>query len=345
MNDDRSLSVGSVAVPRGGFEDGGVEKQLATRDATSGVSDERSRTRGNNWTPAIDARMARLEQPVRELIGSVPDPFADAAEITLLPDVHYPFHPSTGMVTDPAVVGAVADYLGTETSADLVVAGSSTKSMDFDRTTDYLGYPSLEERFDCRLLDLSSERDSRVSVSLPESEPPVELSVPDSLLENPVVVVPTLRPTEAGPVAGTMRTLGRHVESGVEGHELSAGRRARAATAGIDPELSVLDATTMFAGEAFAAETLFAGSPLGVDTVGTTLLGRDVNDDDALSSELGPGQTSIRVSGCDFDALRERVPSGELPPRTATHPAVSIAYGLYAKVSGDAVPPQLEVDR
>ncbi|MDJ1434516.1 DUF362 domain-containing protein [Halostagnicola sp. A-GB9-2] len=340
MNDDRSLSVSSVSVPRANSKG-----QLAARESALEVTTERSQAGGNNWTPAIDARMARLEGPVRELIGSVPDPFADAAEITLLPDVHYPFHPSTGMVTDPAVVGAVAGYLGNETSADLVVAGSSTESMDLDRTTDYLGYPALEERFDCRLRDLSSDRDSRVTVSLSDSEAPVELSIPDLLLENPVVVVPTLRPTEAGPIAGAMRTLGRHVEPGVEGRGLSDDRRARAATNAVEPELSILDATTVFAGEAFAAETLFAGDPLGVDTAGTTLLGRDVNDDAVLSTELGPGQTSIQVSGCDFDALRDRVPSGDLPPRTTTHPAVSIAYGLYAKVSGDAVPPQLEVDR
>ncbi|AHG02333.1 hypothetical protein HALLA_20740 (plasmid) [Halostagnicola larsenii XH-48] len=340
MSEARSLTVIGESVERGRH---GAGVSVAGDGVTTGVS--RSGPRGSHWTSDIDTRMARLEQPVRDLIGPVDDSLAEADEITIVPDVHYPFHPSTGMVTDPAVIGAVTTYLGGETSSNLVVAGSSDDSIDFDRTAAYLGYTAIEERFDCRLHDLSTERDSRITVSLPDRSETIELSVPDSLLENPVVVVPTLRPVEAGPVAGVMRTLGCHVESGVEGREISAALRARAAVNAIDPDLSILDATTAFAGEPFAAETLFTGEAIALDTIGTTLLGRDVNDDEALSAELGPGTSSVRVSGCDFDSLRNRVPSGGLPPRTSTHPAVSVAYGLYAMVSGDAVPPQLEVDR
>lgn len=340
MSDGRSLAVTGTSVDRGRSD---TPIDVSRDGPPTRVS--RAETRGNYWIPNIDTRMARLEQPVRDLLAPVDDSLAGADEITIVPDVHYPFHPSTGMVTDPAVVGAVAKYLGGETASDLVIAGSSDDSINLDRTAAYLGYSALEERFDCRLRDLSTERDSRVTVSLSDRPSPVELSVPDSLLENPVVVVPTLRPVEAGPIAGVMRTLGRHVESGVEGREISASDRTRAAVAAVDPVLSILDATTAFAGEPVAAKTLFTGDPIALDTIGTTLLGRDVNDDDALAVELGPGTSSVRVSGCDFDALRNRVPSGELPPRTSTHPAVSVAYGLYAMVSGDVVPPQLEVDR
>ena len=340
MSEGRSLTAVAESIER---DRHGVGVGVAGDGPTTRVS--RSGTRRNHWIPDIDTRMARLEQPVRDLLAPVDDSLAGADEITIVPDVHYPFHPSTGMVTDPAVVGAVAKYLGGETASDLIIAGSSDDSIDLDRTAAYLGYSALEERFDCRLRDFSTERDSRVTVSLSDRSDPVELSVPDPLLENPVVVVPTLRPVEAGPIAGVMRTLGRHVESGVEDQEISSSVRARAVVNAIHPELSILDATTAFAGEPFAAETLFTGEAIALDTIGTTLLGRDVNDDEALSAELGPGTSSVRVSGCDFDALRNRVPSGELPPRTSTHPAVSVAYGLYAMVSGDAVPPQLEVDR
>ncbi|SFT00644.1 protein of unknown function [Halostagnicola kamekurae] len=333
-----------------------VHSALIDRDrsrATVGVSVDGPVTVGRprsgphraNWIPDIDARMARLERPVRELLDPVDERLVDADEITVVPDVHYPFHPSTGMVTDPAVVGAVVARLAEGTSSDLAIAGSSHDSIALERTVDYLGYGALEDRFDCRVCDLAAERDSRVAVSLPDRPKSLELSVPDVLLDTSIVVVPTLRPDEAGPVAGVMRTLGRHVEAGLEGTEVPANKRARAALKVIDPSLSILDATTAFAGEPFAARTLFTGEAIALDTIGTTLLGRDVNDDDALAAELGPGKSSVRVTGCDFEELRDRVPSGGLPPRTSTHPAVSAAYGLYAMVSGDAVPPQLEVDR
>lgn len=340
MNDPRSLTVHSASIDR--ERDG----------ATVGVSDDGSVTVGRprsgphraNWIPDIDARMARLERPVRELLEPLDEAVVDADEITVVPDVHYPFHPSTGMVTDPAVVGAVFARLADATGGDIAIAGSSHDSIALERTVDYLGYGALEDRFDCRVRDLSTERDSRVAVSLPDRPKSLELSVPDVLLDTSVVVVPTLRPDEAGPIAGVMRTLGRHVEAGIEGAEIPAAQRARAALKAIDPGLSILDATTVFAGEPFAARTLFTGEAIALDTIGTTLLGRDVNDD-ALAAELGPGKSPVRVTGCDFEELRDRIPSGGLPPRTSTHPAVSVAYGLYAMVSGDAVPPQLEVDR
>lgn len=340
MNESRSLTVHSALVEHDRSETVGVSS-----DGSLMMGPSRSEPRRANWTPDIDARMARLEQPLRELLDPLEETLTDADEITVVPDVHYPFHPSTGMVTDPAVVGAVVAHLADATSSDLAIAGSSHDSIALERTVDYLGYGALEDRFDCRVRDLSTERDSRVAVSLSDRPESLELSVPDVLLDTSVVAVPTLRPDEAGPVAGVMRTLGRHVEAGLEGTEISANRRARAALKAIDPALSILDATTAFAGEPFAARTLFTGEAIALDTIGTTLLGRDVNDDDALAAELGPGKSSVRVTGCDFEDLRERVPSGGLPPRTSTHPAVSAAYGLYAMVSGDAVPPQLEVDR
>ncbi|MFC4541767.1 hypothetical protein ACFO5R_07485 [Halosolutus amylolyticus] len=291
--------------------------------------------RGRGWTPEVDARMAALETPIRRLLEPRTASLADADRITLVPDAHYPFHPSSGVVTDPAVIGALVAYLERETSAAIAVAGSS-EYVSAERTGEYLGYDDVLERFDASLFDPADAPRNDETVRL--GDQPVALAVPDRLASGSVIPVPALRPTRDGPIAGGMRTLARHVDCSIDG-----GVAGAAAAAVVDPELAVLDATIAYAGEPYAAETLFAGPTAAVDAVGARLLDRSLADDEALEYGLGAGDPDgIRVDGVDVAALRDRCPSGELPPPTDPHPAVSIAYRTYAAVSGDGVPPQLD---
>lgn len=291
------------------------------------------------WSPDIDARMAALESPVRDVLGPALETLADADRITVVPDAHYPFHPSSGMVTDPAVVGSIVARLERRTDAEIAVAGASDERISFDRTAAYLGYASLLERFDATLVDLTDE--PRTDDSYTIDGRPVPLSVPDRLAESAVVVAPSLRPTEGGPVAGAMRTLGSLVDG-----DAASSRVSVAATRVVDPAVAVLDATTAYGGDPVAANTLFAGSAHAVDAVATSLLGRSVEADEALEIGRGDeGPVAVEGGDIDFERLRDRIPAGELPPADETHPAVSTAYRVYAAVAGDAVPPQLEGSR
>ncbi|WP_265107806.1 hypothetical protein [Halosolutus halophilus] len=290
--------------------------------------------RSGGWTPAVDARMAALETPIRRLLEPRAATLADADEITVVPDAHYPFHPSSGVITDPAVTGAVVAYLERETSADVAVAGSS-EYLSAERTSEYLGYDDVLERFDASLFDSADAARTGETVRLGDQS--VALAVPERLASGAVIPVPTLRPTRDGPIAGGLRTLARHVDCSIDG-----GVAGAAAAAVVDPELAVLDATIAYAGEPYAAETLFVGPIAAVDAVGAGLLDRSPADDEALEYALRTAPDAIRVDGVDVASLRDRCPSGELPPPTDPHPAVSIAYRTYAAVSGDAVPPQLD---
>lgn len=302
-------------------------------------------TVGGGWCPDVEARMEATDRAVRTLLEPALDRLRGADDIVVVADARYPFHPSSGTVTDPAVVGSLLAQLRRETDASLSVAGESDERMAFERTAATLGYPAALERSEASLLDLSTVDDARVLGEVAADD--IEIAVPEPLLEATVVVVPTLRPTREGPIAGAMRTLGRHatVVGGPGEESASDGRVADAITRAVEPALALLDATTAFAGEPHAAETLLAGEPAVVDAVGADLIDRSAADDEALTLALGPGETSIRVDGADAAALRAELPTGELPPPDDTHPAVSAAYGLYARVAGDAVPPQLEVDR
>ncbi|TMT86893.1 DUF362 domain-containing protein [Haloterrigena sp. H1] len=297
--------------------------------------------RRGGWVPDIDARLASLESPVRDVLGPSLGTLADADRITLVPDAHYPFHPSTGMVTDPAVIGAMVGLLEAETDAEIAVAGASDDTIAFDRTAEYLGYTSLLERFDATLVDLAAE--SRIDEGYTVDGTPVMLSLPERLVESAVVVVPSLRPTADGPVAGAMRTLAALVDSGVApDHD----QIPVAATRLLEPAVAVVDGTTAYGGEPVAADVLFSGAPSAVDAVASSLLGRSLETDDALKTiREDEGPVSVDGGDIDFDRLRARLPDGELPPPDDPHPAVSTAYRVYAAVAGDAVPPQLEGGR
>ncbi|ELY54707.1 hypothetical protein C491_18944 [Natronococcus amylolyticus DSM 10524] len=290
------------------------------------------------WRPTVDARLARLESAVGAVLEPHRKRLANADRVTLAPDAHYPFHPSTGVVTDPAVVGAVAAWLDRELEIDLVVVGRSDDRIAFERTASYLGYDRLAERFDAALVDLA-DVPTRNEYRAVDGRS-VALSVPKPLLESTVIVVPSLRPTEEGTAAGAVRTLGRLVTSGAD-----STRAAVAATRTVDPDLAVLDGTVAYGDDPVATNVLLSGSAPAVDAVATSLLGRDVDADVALSLLLSDAERPVAVEnpdGVDLSGIRERLAGGRLPPSDDTHPAVSSAYRLYAVASGDAVPPQLE---
>ena len=291
------------------------------------------------WIPDADARIDRLESPVEALLEADLSTLSAVARITVVPDAHYPFHPSSGVVTDPAVVAAIVGVLERQTDADLAVAGLSDEVIGFDRTAAHLGYTSLLERVDADLVDLAD--DSRTDRLLEMGDRTTTVSIPDGLATGATVVVPSLRPTERGPIAGGMRTLARFA-TGADDPDLDAVGATRA----VDPALCVLDATTAYAGTSAATDALFAGPTAAVDALGSSLLERSLDDDGALSRAFDE-RTSISVDSVgsrelDLGAIRDRLDSGGLPPRESTHPAVTAAYRLYAAVSGDAVPPQLE---
>ncbi|MFC6718270.1 hypothetical protein ACFQGT_11575 [Natrialbaceae archaeon GCM10025810] len=350
------LTVRTASIAPGGDEGESIEEGNGPR-------------RRGGWNPSVDARIEELEPRIVDLLDGRRrddggarsddrrwiDSLRDAERIAIVPDAHYPFHPSSGVVTDPAVVGALARVLERETRADLAVAGGGDEHTSFGQTVAYLGYPDALEGTDADLVDLADEPRENILVDLEaeglllgddadsdggDPNPLVPLSVPERLLADEVIVVPTLRPTEAGPVAGAMRTLARHVEGPPEPSTVAV-----AATSAIDPTCALLDATVAYGGDPHATGRLFCGRPSAADAVGATLLDRPLEDDEALRRALRSDGTSVLVEGCDVDALADRIPDGDLPPRTGTHPAVSLAYRTYAAVAGDAVPPQMRGDR
>ena len=251
-----------------------------------------------------DTDVATLREALDASIPDLDAVVGGANTVLLLPDTHYPFHFSTGLVTAPAVVRA-ACRLVRDAGADALVGCTGGAHADPERCGRYLGYERLAADEGAELRHLPVGRDEG------ESEFP-EATV--------VLNLPTVRPEEDGTVTANLRR--------------AFGSRGETAAPG--PIRSVLDGTYSYTGT--PQRSLFVA---GSDDAGA--LNRWVVDllsepNDAAGADAAPVFESREVSTA---GLRSRVgvsPARDLPD--ALDGVMATGYRLYGRLTGDAVPPQ-----
>lgn len=286
---------------------------------------------------------------LREAVGTVLDPYRDAVagqsdgydgdasddgRVVVLPDAHYPYHPSTGLVTNPAVVRAVVADLVDDVGADRVAVGvPGSELIDAERAAKFLGYERLAREAGVDLLDLDAAETVERMVHLTRESATV--AVPEPLASGRVICVPTLRKSAARGVEGALLCLARAVA------EDPTAEQALAAVHACPPAATLLDGTYVYAGEPRRSRFLLAGDdPVAADVLGAKLLRIDRAAVAGLDSYEGESRGPTAVEGLDLRAIAESL------PRTEAHDPgddalMAKGYGLYAKVSGDLVPPQL----
>lgn len=264
-------------------------------------------------TPSLAARLRR----------------ADDLPVVVVPDTHYPFHPSTGQVTNPAVVAAVCRALEPVADAVTVFVGGSAHA-DAGSVAEWLGYRRLAADTGFELLTPADCE--RVERPVAVGDRQERVSLPAPLVEAAVVNVPTLRRADDGGMAGGLANLGRLAD-----HDGPTADRAVAATRAVAPARTLLDGTWVYAGRPHRARFLLAGEdPGAVDRVGATLLG--VEETPALRRcEAVPDQPA--VDGLSVPALAAELPAGE--GDSGGSDLLERGYRLYARLSGDCSPPQV----
>ena len=266
------------------------------------------------------------------------------ARIAVVPDVHYPYHPSTGMTTNPAVVRGLLSALSSRRpDAEFVLAVRSGPGIDTRRTVGYLGYDDVAETHgaDVAVLDDAAPTDVETSAGT--------RTVPAPLADAAVVPVPSARIDGAVPLFGSLALLARAV--GTDPGDASSVARAVEAVA---PAGAVVDATYTFTGEPARARALLAGDDVvAVEHSLARLLGVETGHIPGFAGAARATDTADRsahrsaassVEGLDVDGLAGALPDGELPASTDPHRLVRAGYRLYTRVSGDVYPPQLEAD-
>lgn len=268
----------------------------------------RTATAAGTDPDAIRAGLADLLDAHRTALG------ADD-RVLLLPDAHYPYHPSTGMVTNPTVLEQFAHIV----DGEVAIGVPDSSHVDAERAGRYLGYERVAEEAGADLVDLSDA--DRVHREATLADGTVTLPVPRPLLDDTVVVVPTARRSSRYGVAAGMATLARAItESPTRGEILATSRTCW-------PDLGVLDATYVYDGEPLRADTLAACEDVvALSRVAADLVGVEPADVPHLASRRTP-PTSLPSLGGD------RADDGD--------GVMEQAYRLYARVSGDLVPPQM----
>lgn len=266
--------------------------------------------------------------------GDDPDEERDRDRVVLLPDAHYPFHPSTGLVTNPEFVAAAARVLVDRTDADRVgVACPSTEWIDAERATRFLGYERFADDDETPIetidLDAADRRSRRVHLTR-ES---VTIDVPVPLDEAAVVPVPTLRHDAAFGVAAGMVALGRAVVASPSPAEVQAAVRELA------PAATLLDGTYTYTGEPRKSRfVLGSDNVVAVENLAALLVGADREDAPHLDSYEGESNRPTSVEGVSAREIAASLP--RKPPREAGDDrAMRLGYRLYAAVSGDNTPP------
>lgn len=274
-----------------------------------------------------------IDDGVRSLI-SHNQPVTDGDRVVVVPDANYPFHPSTGMVTNPEVVESVCRAIDLDsTEVLLLVAGS--EFTDDQSVAEWLGYRSLTTEFDVTLTTPSVCKTTQSVVDVGDRQ--VEVSLPAPLVENPVVNVPTLRLESDSGIHGAMVNLGRLAKG-----EGSRAERTVAATAVVDPRFTLLDGTYVYVDQSHRGSFLVAGEdPVALDCFGAELLGNDVTDVPYLDI-AGSEETPVEVDGLSVPTLARELPDGP-PPSSGSGPSTFLrsGYQLYARLSGDLLPPQV----
>ena len=277
--------------------------------------------------PRVVGRRTDVSGP--GLAGAVTDLVADCGpdltDVLVLPDCHYPYHPSTGMVANPDVVEALVETLVSTTDVTLALPASRY----VEDAPSMLGYDALADRTGVETLDLGTADTVERTVRIDDARHTVEL--PELLDARPVVAVPTLR-ADPG-LAAAMVTVGQGATGSREARDVVA------ASAVVDPAFVLLDGTYTYTGVPHKGQFLVAGTDApSVDRAVAPVAGVKPNDVPYLRP-FGVGREAIE--GLHAEELAAELPREDTDPSGGEpHAAMGAGYRLYAKVTGDLVPPQ-----
>lgn len=274
-----------------------------------------------------DTNQRALKESVAELLAPYRDAVAGSS-IVVVPDVHYPFHPSTGLVTNPDVVAAVVDDLQSTAGGDVVVGCRSGSMLSTAASIRTLGYG----RRDIEVVDLDEVDTARRPVELHDGS--MEADVPRPLVEDTVVVVPSLRTDDDLGLALAMPTLGRAVLP-----DATTAEEIWSAVTLCSPAVTLVDASYTYLGTPRASKFLLSGADIvAVDAAVASVVGQTPSYLDGRAvRDLG---ATSAVDGFSLQEAAAELPTRQAGPAGQPGSLMRTGYRLYARLSGDAIPPQ-----
>jgi len=281
-------------------------------------------------TELTDLDAEAVGSGVASLLGPSIEALSGTEELLVLPDVHYPFHPSTGMVTNPDVLAATLRELTARVDpAGIAVGCAGSQWIDAETAARHLRVGALTDRAGVDLLDLeAAERRQRID------DRGVSVDLPAPLLDRTVVVVPSLRYPHGESTLAAAATLARSAD----GHDPSDAE-IEAIVAACDPLAVLLDGTYTYSGEPRKTRVLLAGERVAaVDRAVAAVL--DLDADASYLRTAGAAAGPPAVDGLPLDAVADSLPRTGIERPDSEGGVMERGYRLYAAISGDLTPPQ-----
>lgn len=270
---------------------------------------------------------------LRAGVGTVLEPYRSAFDgdspSVVVPDVHYPHHPSTGLVTDPNVVSEVVRLLSAE-PVRIAIPGSEL--IDAERAAQYLGYDRIAREQNAEIVYLPEAERIERTVHLTRRS--VTVSVAKPLLDD-VVNLPTIRRSASFGLEAGMANLGWAIDDSPDAATI------RAANHVCSPAVNIVDGTRVYTGEPYEARALLAcDNGVATSIAAADLLGVDRETVPHLDSYESDSNAPVDIRGFDSDSLAETMPQTE-PKASGNSETMAAMYRLYARLAGDLVPPQM----
>jgi len=277
---------------------------------------------------------ASIESAVSTLVDDLDLP--DSPDPIVLPELSYPFHPSTGLVANPDVVDALVGVLQSSSETDVGLAYTGSKYADGAQTASFVGYDGIADDTGVGVVDLESADAIERAVHVDGG--PRTVRVPTPLLDRPVVVVPTLRYGADHPIVGGMVTAARSTRVST-----TVASSVTAAALAVDPAGVLLDGTYTYTGQPHETGVLIAGSDVvDVDHLAAELAGIEPAGVPSLAAAPGAGPGPVGLRSLSVQSLRDGLPNRSPPEPDTPGPIVRGGYRLYTRLTGDAYPPQFD---
>lgn len=232
-------------------------------------------------------------------------------------------------MTNPDVVAEVVRLLSSE---QVRIAIPQSEFISAERAAEYLGYDRIADEQAAEIVYLPDAEHVERTVHLTRET--ITLSVAKPLLDG-VVNVPTIRRSAALGLEAGMANLARAIDETPDETTVQAAHRV------CNPAITVVDGTYSYAGEPHKLQALLAST----NTVATSIAAADLVDLDRtavphLTTYEADSNAPVDVRGFDVDRLADTVSTSKPNPSTDTG-LMTTAYRLYARLTGDLVPPQM----
>jgi uncharacterized protein (DUF362 family) len=259
----------------------------------------------------------------------------------------YYWDSSTGETTDKKVVSAVIDYVREFCNPDakIMLVEADATSMKTKYSFKILGYDDFAKEKNVELFNLSDDKFQIFNINV--NGVTLQLPIPLTMLNSDLIInIPKLKVPRRVPLTCAMKNLFGAIHNPIKAKYHPYLHEVIAAVNGIiKPDLIIVDGVVALGKYPYKMNTIIAGTDtLSVDWVAAKIVGcnnpRKIGYI-KIAENKGFGKSNVKIVGENIDALKQIFPQINIFWFNLKWNLQLKGIKLYAKISGDIIPPIL----